>query len=219
MAAGDRGPTLICYGALVEQAERAVVLLHGRDQGPEFMEEHVVRRLGLAGVAYLAPVAPGRTWYPFGFLMPRAANEPALTRSLDAVDAVVGELEAAGFPRSRTSFVGFSQGACLAAEYVVSRAPARWSGLIMFTGGLIGAPGEIEPMAMSLAGLRVYVGTSDVDDWVPLERAEESVALFRAAGADVRFDVFPGMGHEIGDAEIIAARELLTGPIPATPPQ
>jgi phospholipase/carboxylesterase len=210
MAAGDRGP--IAYGAPVEQAERAVVLLHGRDQGPEFMEEHVVRRLALPRVAYVAPVAPERSWYPFGFLMSRAENEPALTHSLDAVRAVVSDLGAVGLPRSRIFFVGFSQGACVAAEYVVRREPARWGALILFTGGLLGAPGELAPIKRALAGLRVYLGTSDVDEWVPLARAEESVALLRAAGADVRFEVFPGLAHEICEAEISAARELLTHP-------
>ena len=216
MAAGDRGPTLSSYGASVDEAERTVVLLHGRDQDPGFMEEHVVRRLDLEGVAYLAPVAPERTWYPFGFAMPRVANEPALTRSLQIVATVVDQLWTSGFPRSRTFLVGFSQGACLAAEFVAHH-DHDVGGLVVLTGALIGAPEEVEPIRAPLAGLPVYLATSDDDSWVPVGRAEQAAAFFRQAGADVRFEVFPGMGHEICDAEIDATRALLTSRIPDAP--
>jgi predicted esterase len=182
------------------------------------MEEHVVRRLGLATAMYLAPVAPGRTWYPFGFGVRRAANEPALSRALETVAACMDEIEASGFPRSRTYLVGFSQGACLALEHVV-RHDAGVAGLIAFTGALIGAEDEVAPIALSLAGLPVYLSVGEADQWVPVERTAHAAAALRAAGADVRFEVFPGAEHVIRDGEIDAARELLCAAFPATPPQ
>jgi phospholipase/carboxylesterase len=209
MAAGDRGLPLTTYGASLGSADRAVLLLHGRDLGPEHMEEHVVRRLGLRDVAYVAPTAPGRTWYPFGFAVRRAANEPALSRSLATVAACMDEIGASGFPRSRTYLVGFSQGACLALEHV-SRHDAGVAGLVAFTGALIGAADEVAPIGLSLAGLPVYLSVGEADHWVPADRTAHAAAALRTAGADVRFEVLPGNAHTIRDAEIDAARELLT---------
>jgi predicted esterase len=218
MAAGDRGPTLTTYGAPLDTAERAVLLIHGRDLGPEHMDEQVVRRLGLSRVAYLAPMAPGRTWYPFGFAVRRAANEPALSRSLETVAACLDQIGASGFPRSRTYLVGFSQGACLVLEHVV-RYDADLAGLVAFTGALIGADGEVAPITRSVEGLPVYLSVGAADPWVPAERTAAAAAALRAAGAAVRFEVFPGREHVIRDAEIDAARELLTSASRDTPPQ
>jgi phospholipase/carboxylesterase len=218
MAAGHPGPTLTCYGAPLDTAERAVLLLHGRDLGPEHMDEHVVRPLGLGGVAYLAPTAPGRSWYPFGFAVRRVANEPALSRALDAVAAALDEIGSSGFPRSRTYLLGFSQGACVALEHVV-RHDADLAGLVAFTGALIGAPEEVAPITQSLTGLPVYLSVGEADHWVPRQRTAEAAIALRAAGAEVSFEVFPDAEHVIRAAEIDAARDLLSAASRDTPPQ
>jgi len=58
------------FGATVDDARLVVVLLHGRDHDPGYMDEHVVRRVDDPSLAWLAPAAPGRTWYPQRFLAP-----------------------------------------------------------------------------------------------------------------------------------------------------
>ena len=80
------------------------------------------------GVSWLAPQAPGNTWYPQSFLAPIEANQPHLSRALDTVDAVIAEWPPAGLDRSRIVLLGFSQGACLTAEYALRhpRGTAGW---------------------------------------------------------------------------------------------
>ena len=45
-------------------------------------------------------------------------NEPGLSSSLGAVAQLMEHLEREGFSRERAVVLGFSQGACLALEYV-----------------------------------------------------------------------------------------------------
>jgi hypothetical protein len=58
--------------------------------------------------------------------------------------------------------LGFSQGACLTAEFAVRHA-GRYGGLIVFSGGLIGPPGSTWDVAGDFAGTPVFLGCSDVD--------------------------------------------------------
>src|ERR1700761_2537894 len=115
-------------GAPLAQAKGAVVLLHGRGGSTDDILS-LAQPLYREGIAYLAPQAAGHTWYPNSFLAPREANEPYLSSAPPKVTPVVAEIEAAGIPRDRILIAGFSQGACLATEFVASN-PARYAGLI-----------------------------------------------------------------------------------------
>src|ERR1700757_1257986 len=120
-------------GTALQDAKLAVVLLHGRGGSAEDILG-VASAFGLPDVAYFAPQAAGHTWYPLSFMAPREANEPYLSSALAKVDAVVRSIEQAGLERDRILVAGFSQGACLATEFVASHA-ARYGGLIALTGG------------------------------------------------------------------------------------
>jgi phospholipase/carboxylesterase len=185
----------------------ATVLLHGRGRSPAEMLA-VGARLTLPTMPFVALTAVGGTWYPESFLAARDRNEPHLGWALERVEAAVRMLEDEGVSRERIALVGFSQGACLAAEYVFRR-PARWGALLALTGGLIGPPGTSWTSDASLAGTPVLLTTSDVDEWVPLERVKETADVFRAMGADVHLRVCPGRGHLVSDEELQAAREQL----------
>ena len=73
-------------------------------------------------------------------MAPIATNEPGLSSALGVLASLLARIEAAGIPRSRVVLLGFSQGACLAAEFAVRRA-SRFGGVVVFSGGVIGAPG------------------------------------------------------------------------------
>jgi phospholipase/carboxylesterase len=195
------------YGANLADAAVAVVLLHGRNQGPETTRE-LAERIALPAVGYLAPVAAGRSWYPAGFMAATEANQPSLDCALERVDLAVAELEAAGFSASKIALVGFSQGACLASEYFY-RNPDRCGALVAFTGGLIGPPGTSWRSEARLDGVPVLLASSDIDEWVPVERVYETAAVFRGLGAAVDERIYPAMAHTVSDDEILAARELL----------
>src|SRR5690606_25088150 len=139
-------------------AKGAAILVHGRGATPESMLPlaDAFRRDDLL---YLAPRASGNTWYPFPFLAPIARNEPWLSSALEVLGALVARLEADGFEASRIAICGFSQGACLTAEFA-ARNPGRYGALIVFTGGLIGPPGTPRLYEGSLAGTPVFLGSS-----------------------------------------------------------
>src|SRR5207302_4635697 len=96
--------------------------------------------LNQSGWAYLAPQAAGDTWYPYSFLAPLARNEPGLSSGLAAIANVLAQVAQAGIPLERTMLLGFSQGACLALEYVARNA-RRYGGVAGLSGGLIGPDG------------------------------------------------------------------------------
>ena len=185
---------------------RALIALHGRGA-----EAGQMRELGVMLAPerlVLAPQGQGRTWYPESFMAPLERNRPHLDSALAAVDRIVSELEGEGVERERVAIVGFSQGACLALEYVV-RHPARYDAVIAFSGGLIGPPGTDWKDGKSLASTPVLLGCGDRDPHIPIERVRESEEACRARGGAVDLRVYPGMGHALNADEMGAARALL----------
>jgi predicted esterase len=164
--------------------------------------------LDRAGVAYLAPQARGYSWYPQSFLAPQGRNEPWLSSALDLVAAVLRTVAHAGLPPRRTLLMGFSQGACLALEFV-ARNPAMYGGVAGLSGGLIGPPGTPRDYTGRLDGVRVFLGCSDVDPHIPLERVQETGRVMDGMGAMVTSRIYPGMGHTVNEDELDAVRALL----------
>ena len=182
-------------------------MVHGRGAGPANILD-LVPRLDRPGFTYLAPTAAGRTWYPHSFMAETETNEPWLSSALRALDQALYDVEARGVPTQRIVLLGFSQGACLMAEYAVRHA-ARYGGVIAFSGGLVGPPGTTWDDSGSFSGTPVFLGCSDPDAHVPRARVEESAAVFTRMGATVDLRIYPGMGHTIHDDEIGAARSIL----------
>lgn len=187
-------------------ARCAAILVHGRGREPDEMVQ-LARRLALDDVCYLVPTAHQNTWYPLGFMAPLAENQPWLDHALARLDALVAELNAQGFPRERIVLTGFSQGACLVLEYSVRNA-GRYGGIVAWTGGLIGPPGTQWPRTGDFAGTPVFLGSSDVDEWVPEGRVRESAAVLEGLSARVQLKIYPGMDHIVCDDEISEARRI-----------
>lgn len=194
-------------GAPLAEARGAVVLLHGRGGSAEDILS-LAQPLYSEGLAYLAPQAAGHSWYPNSFLAPREANEPWLSSALRKVGSVVAEIEAAGISRDRIVVAGFSQGACLSTEFVASN-PARYAGLIAFTGGLIGPPDADLQHAGSLAGTPALFLSGDPDPHVPWQRVQASAAELERMGAVITARRYPGRPHTITAEELELARTLI----------
>jgi phospholipase/carboxylesterase len=194
-------------GAPLEGARGVVVLLHGRGASAEdiLMLGEALQRPELALVA---PQAAGHTWYPNSFLAPRESNEPYLSSALAKVAAVVEDIEAAGVPRERIVIAGFSQGACLTTEFAASN-PARYAGLIAFTGGLIGPLGMDLHHDGQLLGTPALLLSGDPDPHVPWQRVEETARELNRMGAVVQAVRYPGRPHTVSMPEIELARTLL----------
>jgi predicted esterase len=186
-----------------------VVMLHGRNAGPENILD-LVPRLARPHFDYVAPAAPGRTWYPYSFMAEFEKNEPFLSNALLQVRTVVEDAERSGVARNRIVLLGFSQGACLATEFMIRHA-SRFGGLIAFSGGAIGPPGTAWNYPGDFAGTPMFFGCSDVDAHVPEERVRESAAVCEKMSAQVTLRIYRGMGHLINDDEIAHAQRLLDG--------
>lgn len=189
------------------QAAATLVLLHGRGADGESILA-LYAELGLPNIAALAPQAAGYTWYPQSFLAPIEANQPFLDSALRRVELLVNDLLARGVASEKIALLGFSQGACLTCEFV-ARYPRRYGAVIAFTGGLIGPPGTPRNYAGSMAGTPVFLGCSDIDPHIPLDRVHETRDVFTALGASVDERIYPGMGHTINRDELEAARNLV----------
>lgn len=184
-----------------------VILMHGRGRSPADMHLLAVR-LGIPNVRFLFPEAEGHTWYPKLFQDPIADNEPSLSAALNHYDGIVETVLAAGTPLERIVVGGFSQGACLTAEFL-ARSPRRYGGVVLWTGGLIGPDGTDWPVRRVLAGVPVYLTTSEIDPWVPPQRVRETARWLRACGAAVELKIFDDRPHSVDDVEIDTARVLL----------
>jgi predicted esterase len=195
-------------GAPLEDAAGVVIMLHGRG-GPAAEILSLASELGgELPLAFLAPEAVGFAWYPNSFLAERESNEPWLSSALARVQSVVGLALAAGITRERIVIGGFSQGACLATEFIATH-PARYAGLIAWTGGLIGPPGSDLSHPGDLAGTPAFLGSSDPDPYVPWLRVEESAKVLTAMGARVTLRSYPGKPHTVSAEEIELARQLI----------
>lgn len=207
MTAPHQGLPLAAAGKPLAEARGAVILIHGRGASAESILE-LAAYLPQPDLAWLAPQAADSTWYPYSFLAPLEKNEPYLSSALARVTEVVALAEAAGLPPERIFLGGFSQGACLASEFVARNA-RRYGGLIAFSGGLIGPDGTPRDYAGSLSGMPVFIGCSDVDPHIPLGRVHETAAVLARLGATVDSRIYPRMGHTINQDEMDAAAALL----------
>lgn len=191
------------------KARSAGILLHGRDRT---REEKVVlaSSFQLEGIRWLAPAADTGSWYPGRFFDPVAVNEPFLSQAIDRIDRVVDEAGEGGrLGPSQIFLVGFSQGACLALEYALRR-PGRSGALVVFTGSIFGAPGEVRAFPPDLlAGLRVLVTGSDSDEWIPEASTRETARLLSELGAEVRLRVYKGRPHIVSPEELAEARDFI----------
>jgi phospholipase/carboxylesterase len=200
-------------GAPLGRAKAAVIMLHGRGASAESMLSFA-DVFAQPDVAYLAPQAPGSTWYPYSFLAPFEQNEPALSHALETVASTASHIASQGLAPQRLVLLGFSQGGCLALEYAARNAQ-RYGGVVGLSAGLIGPPGTPRTYPGSLSGTPVFLGCSDVDVHIPVARVHESAEVLRRMGGEVTERIYPGMGHTINDDEVKHVRGILAGLVQA----
>lgn len=204
-------------GAPLDRAAAAVVMIHGRGASAESILT-LADEFERPDLAYVAPQAAGSVWYPHSFLAPLDRNEPHLSSALRFLGRVLDEIGAAGIPPERTVLLGFSQGACLASEFA-ARHPRRYGGVVALSGGLIGNEQltAVDPPADKvfaydgdLEGTPVFLGCSDDDPHIPLDRVERSADALEKLGGDVTMRIYPGMGHTVNHDELRFVRALLS---------
>ncbi|MEM1151670.1 MAG: dienelactone hydrolase family protein [Pseudomonadota bacterium] len=204
-------------------ARLVVVLAHGRGGSPEDML-NLGAHLGIVDVAYVAPAAAGRSWWPQSFLVPLEENEPWLDSALSAFNGAVDGVIERGIPAERIVVAGFSQGACLALEHA-ARAARNYLAIVGLSGGLLGTRDAGGPPTDELYGnarkgfdysgrvdgVRLFLGCHEQDPHIPLKRVRETEQVFQAMGGDVTTQIYPGQGHGIVEQEVSFLRGLLNG--------
>lgn len=199
---------VIYKGAAAENAKAAMILIHGRGADAEsiltltevFAEENFL---------YAAPQAYHNTWYPFSFLAPVDDNEPGITSGLSKINSTLKTLNEKGISTERIMLLGFSQGACLVLEYC-SRFPQKFGGVVGLSGGLIGPDGIVRQKTNSnLKGSNIFIGCSDVDPHIPIERVHFTANYLEEISGNVTKKIYRGLGHTINDDEIKNIKVLM----------
>jgi predicted esterase len=168
---------------------------------------YLASRMGADKIRWIAPSAGhDRTWYPGLFMDPLPSNEPFVTHAIRSIDNAVDRAAEGGrLDAAHLVMIGFSQGACLTAEYAV-RHPGRCATMVILTGGLFGPPGTIWTGAPDmLSGTRVLITGSDADEWIPVARIHETARVLSEFGAEVVVRIYPGRPHEVSNAELVEA--------------
>ena len=198
---------IIQSGTKLDSAKSVMIMIHGRGATAEDILS-LSAEFNFDGVAYLAPQAKGNTWYPYSFLSPIEMNEPGITSGLALIDSIVEMLLQKGFTSEPISLLGFSQGACLSLEYA-ARNPKKFGGVFGLSGGVIGETITRETYSGNLEGTEIFLGCSDVDPHIPLERVDETEEVFKNLRAKVTKRIYEGMDHTVNQDEIDFVKTLL----------
>ncbi len=202
-----RGQPILAAGETLDKARTAMIMVHGRGASAEDILS-LAGELPQAGIAFLAPQAANATWYPYRFTEPLEQNEPWLSSALEVLDGLVQHIQAAGIPSERILLLGFSQGACLSLEYSARHAQP-YGGIVGLSGGLIGPDDTPRNYAGAFNHTSVFLGCSDVDPHIPIERVMDSAEVFKRLGADVTMRLYPKMGHTVNADEIAFVRGMV----------
>lgn len=191
---------IVQAGKALNDATKVLIMLHGRGGSAEDILG-LAAHLKVEDFALLAPQATQHTWYPHSFMAPTETNEPWLSSALDTVKATVQLAEDAGISSENIFFFGFSQGACLSLEFL-ARNGKRYGGAAAIIGGLIGEEIDQRPYQGDFATTPIYLGTSNPDFHVPLQRVQETEKVLTQMNASVTLEVFEHIGHTIHPQQI-----------------
>jgi phospholipase/carboxylesterase len=202
-----RGLPVLTAGVPLAEARAAMIMVHGRGASAHdiLLLAHEWRA---AKIAYLAPQAANNTWYPNRFIAPVATNEPWLSSALASIADVLQTVAEAGIAADHTVLLGFSQGGCLALEFA-ARNPRRYGAVVGLSAGLIENGDKPRTYSGTLAGTPLFLGCSDVDFHIALERVERSAEILSHLGGEVDKRIYRNMGHTVIRDEIEAVQQML----------
>lgn len=198
---------IITAGKKLSEENKVLIMVHGRG-GSAADILSLANHLQVSDYTLLAPQATNNTWYPFSFLEKPEENEPWLSSALTQLKNINDLLEAEGIATENIYFSGFSQGACLVLEYITRNAK-RYGGIAAFSGGLIGDKIYRENYTGDFATTPVFIGTSNPDPHIPVERVYATSNILRQMNAQVTEKVYENMGHTITQDEIDQANKFI----------
>ena len=198
---------IITAGKSLNESGKVLIMLHGRGADARDILS-LSSELHVEDFTLLAPQASNNSWYPYSFLAPPAQNEPWLASALTLLKEIVNDLKGKDISSEKIYFLGFSQGACLTLEFVARNA-AKFGGVIAFTGGFIGDKIYAENYKGDFENTRIFIGSSDPDPHVPMERVHATSNILKGMNALVTEKLYKNMGHTINVDEINNANKLV----------
>ncbi|MEO1483253.1 MAG: iron-containing alcohol dehydrogenase [Myxococcota bacterium] len=185
-------PVSVCGD--VQGADTVVIALHGRGSSAD----EVLARVrewphAQADLAIVAPHSPGARWYSASYRDALEAAPDEVESALATVDELVAQISES-VPRDRIVLYGFSQGACLALEWL-SRQTEAVGAVIALCGAQLGPSAARPEIAPDLEDMPLLLSISEHDPWVSAEHVDETRDFFDRRGADVTFHVAPGNAH------------------------
>lgn len=196
-------------GQPLETASKVMIMVHGRGGSARdilSLSEYIDDK----SFAFIAPEATQNTWYPYPFTRPIADNEPNLSSAMEVLSSLRARLQSDyNLNASQLYWFGFSQGACLVAEFVARHA-LPYGGVFVLSGGLIGPDNTPRDYEGSLGRTPIFLGCSDVDSHIPKQRVLDSSAIFERMGATVTMRLYPNFPHSINEDELKIVNEIIT---------
>jgi len=195
------------WGAPFDDASGAVIAMHGRGAAVDDVRS-LSTRIDRPRLAYVAPAAHGRSWYPYSLLEPISRNAAHLNSALRLLRAAIEKVTTGGIPPHQIMLLGASQGACVVLEFA-ARNVRRYGAVVGLSGALMGPDGTSRDYEGDFEGMPVFLGCGDVDPHVPRRRVLETEGIFRGLGATVTTQVYRGMGHTTNDDEVAVVQAML----------
>jgi len=194
-------------GKSLNEAEKVLIMIHGRGGSAEDILS-LAQHLNVEDYALLAPQATNGSWYPLSFIAPVEQNEPWLLSAIETVGETVKTALDAGVIAENIYFFGFSQGACLSLEFLARNAQ-KYGGAVAIIGGVIGDKINRENYKGDFAQTPVFLGTSNPDFHVPVERVYATANILKEMNADVTEKVYANFGHSINQEEMELANSIV----------
>jgi phospholipase/carboxylesterase len=198
---------IIAAGKDLNEDGKVLIMLHGRGGSAEDILS-LSSHLEVKDFTLLAPQATNNSWYPYSFLAPPSQNEPWLSSALNLLKELLDELKNKSILIENVYFLGFSQGACLTLEFVTRNAK-KYGGVVAFTGGLIGDKIYNENYKGDFQNTPIFIGTSNPDPHVPVERVYATTNILKDMNAAVTEKIYNNMGHTINQDEIGNANKIV----------
>ncbi len=192
-----------------QEPHRGAILLHGRNRPPGDMRD-IAASLGMLDWRCVFPAVEGSSWYPHPFTGPIEENEPALGASVERIRLDLERIEGEGLAAEKVLVGGFSQGACVVAEYLARGGP-RPMAILLLSGALPGPDDLVRPPRADLAGVPAFVTGSHADPYMPAARVAATAEWLRAGGAEVHLTLFEDRLHTIDESEIADAASFIAG--------
>jgi len=164
-----------------------VLFLHGAGERGSNLER--VKHHGIPKV-----IEQGRD-LPCIAVSPQCPSESAWVEQIDVLSGLLDEISAThAVDRDRIYLTGLSMGG-YGTWHLATESPQRFAAVVPVCGGGMWYAGFPE-RACRLKDVPLWVFHGALDRTVLLEESQELVDALEACGADVRFTVYPDVGHD-----------------------